>query len=125
MIAGYAALSRMREPEGWACLAPVAVLPSMQNGAAAPKKPDGGNYHIGTRLVQELAMVSGMGKQADRPRTIVVLGKPGFYQRAGFSLKRARKLSSPYPIEYTLIARSSEDAPEGTLIYPSAFSELG
>jgi hypothetical protein len=37
-IAGYAALSRMRAPQGWACLAPVAVLQRFRNGAMAPEE---------------------------------------------------------------------------------------
>ncbi len=39
-IVGYAALSKMRAPQGWACLAPVAVLPEFQNAAAAPDNVD-------------------------------------------------------------------------------------
>ncbi len=126
VIAGYAALSRMRAPEGWACLAPVAVLPRFQNGAAAPNEDMRRTFAIGTRIVRELAesldpfgRLRSEGK--DVPSTIVVLGKPSFYERAGFSLARAQRLTSPYPLDHTLIARPGDDLPEETLVYPAAF----
>lgn len=55
------------------------------------------------------------------PHTIVVVGKPSFYERAGFSLGRAQQLSSPYPLSQTLIARRGDDIPEEELVYPRAF----
>ncbi len=126
VLAGYAALSRMRAPEGWACLAPVAVLPRFQKQAADPRAADRKFFVIGTNLVSMLAgsvrINQGFREEGnDAPSTILVLGKPGFYERAGFSLARAQKLTSPYPIEFTLISRSGEDIPEETLVYPPAF----
>ena len=39
-IGAYAAISRMVEPAGWGCLAPVAVWPDWQRGLAAwPRVP--------------------------------------------------------------------------------------
>ena len=35
-IAGYAALWRLKKPENWAFLAPIAVAPTFQGAAAAP-----------------------------------------------------------------------------------------
>lgn len=135
-IGGYYALSRMQAPEGWACLAPVAVLPEWQGGALAENNPNmqpGGPkdavyrspWRFGSRMMQELASFYEISTSSfhDRlPETIVVLGKPSFYGRAGFSLERARRLSSPYPVEYTLILRRGDDVPETELIYPKAFS---
>jgi len=126
VIAGYLALSRMRAPEGWACLAPVAVLPKFQNGAAAPSKAMQRTFAVGTRLVRELVdsldlFARWRSEGKDVPSTIVVLGKPSFYERAGFSLARAQRLTSPYPIDHTLIARPGDDVPEETLVYPPAF----
>ena len=128
-IVGYAALSRMRAPEGWACLAPLAVLPSFQRGAAAPDESQRRFYAIGTRLVREIATIVDCSEQLRAggpivPTTIVVVGRPSFYERAGFSAARAQSLTSPYPLEYTLIARPGDDTPAEALVYPPAFSGL-
>ena len=137
-IGGYYALSRMQAPEGWACLAPMAVRPEWQGGRLAERNPNmevGGPkdemyrspWRFGTRMLQELEAMFEIPLErlpANAPETIVVLGKPSFYGRYGFSLERARKLKSPYPLEYTLILRRGEDVPEAELIYPRAFSEV-
>ena len=106
-IVGYYALSRMKAPKGWLCLAPVAIAPDHQR------------QRIGQRMIgllTEWARISGT--------TVVVLGQPGFYGRAGFSLERAGKLTSPYPVTQTLLAGPGVDVPEETLIYPPAFEGL-
>lgn len=130
VIAGYAALSRMRAPEGWACLAPLAVLPRFQRGAAAPANDLRSAYAVGTRLAQAIATTVQLpatdrtdGGQA-LPTTVVVLGRPAFYERVGFSTARARNLISPYPLTHTLIARPGDDVPSERLIYPPAFAML-
>ncbi|UWQ75941.1 GNAT family N-acetyltransferase [Leisingera sp. M658] len=134
-IGGYYALSRMQAPEGWACLAPMAVRPEWQGGKLAENNPNmevggtedqlyRGPWRFGTRMLQELAQCYEMPTEAidgKLPETIVVLGKPSFYGRYGFSLQRAQKLSSPYPLEYTLILRRGDDVPVAELIYPQAF----
>lgn len=127
VIGAYAALSRMRNPEGWACLAPLAVLPEFQNGALAPNQSTKAYYSFGTRLVKDIVMITSHKTRENTtntnfPDTIVVLGKPNFYQRAGFDLLRAQKLISPYPLKYTLIARPGDDIPEEELQYPSSFT---
>ena len=118
-IGGYAAISRMVAPEGWYCLAPVAVWPEWQGGAL------GQSFHFGTRLVSAIADQfndpHGLEPEA---RTLVVLGKPSFYARCGFSLERAARLHSPWPVDHTLIARPGDDVPEETLVYPAAFDGL-
>ncbi len=101
---GYLAFSRMVAPEGWLALAPVAVAPVW-----AGKR-------LGTRMVTgavRLMAIKGM--------TVVVLGSPTFYARAGFSQSRAEQLETPYPKDFTLIARPGMDIPRKKLIYPKAF----
>lgn len=130
-IAGYYALSRMIAPVGWACLAPVAVWPEFQNGALAksnPSKVASSQWRVGSRMMQELqtAMETSTVSSSNAlfPEAIVVLGKPSFYERFGFSRNRARNLTTPYPIEYTMILGAGDDAPTQTLIYPSAFDDM-
>jgi len=136
-IGGYLALSRMQAPEGWACLAPMAVRPEWQGGRlakgnsnreqerpkdAAHRRP----WRFGARMLQELQSLYDIPSkefQDQLPKTIVVLGKPSFYGRSGFNLRRAQKLSSPYPLNYTLILRRGDDVPVEALIYPPAFSK--
>lgn len=132
-IAGYFALSRMRAPVGWVCRAPVAVLPEWQDGRLVEGNPkwqagmaDEERYRapwrIGGRMMREVAAVIGVGP--DRPECVVVLGRPSFYERFGFSKDRACNLSSPYPIESTMILGGGEDAPNEALIYPKAFDGI-
>jgi len=119
----------MVAPEGWFCLAPVAVWPEWQRGALGRNDGDSrpNPYHFGTRLVSMLVTVvrnSSVYSIGGATRTLVVLGKPSFYARCGFSLERAARLTSPYPIEHTLIARPGDDMPEAELIYPAAFAAV-
>lgn len=137
-IGGYFALSRMQAPAGWACLAPIAVRPEWQGGRLAdslPKVYAAGvevkrhrpSFRFGSRMLQELEAMFEIPLErlpAGVPNTIVVLGKPSYYGRYGFSLERAQKLQSPYPLEYTLILRRGEDSPAQTLVYPQAFSQV-
>lgn len=135
-IAGYASLSRMQAPKGWACLAPVAVLPEFQNAAAAPDDAHRKHYAIGTRLVSEIVLATktvqdlrarGMDlytNDTDVPTAIVSLGSPSFFERAGFSAARARNLTTDYPAKDILIARQGDDIPFETLVFPAAFAEF-
>ena len=103
-IAGYAALSEMRSPEGWLCLAPVAIAPEFQG------------FGHGRRMVGMLA------EWARRSGVfLVVLGAPDFYRRCGFSSERAARLDAPYPVSHLLLAGPGEDVPKVTLTYPRAF----
>lgn len=102
---GYAALSWMRAPSGWLCLAPVAAAPDMQGRG------------IGTELVARA-----LAWAAERDAYVVVLGDPAWYGARGFSRERAAQLSSPYPVSHTLLAGPGMDVPAQTLIYPPAFS---
>ena len=137
-IGGYFALSRMQAPAGWACLAPMAVRPEWQGGKLAEQNPNmevGGAkeelyrspWRFGSRMMQELEALFDLPVErlaVKMPETIVVLGKPSFYGRYGFRTDRAQNLTSPYPLEYTLILRRGEDSPAQTLIYPQAFSQV-
>lgn len=103
-VVAYAGLSRMRAPAGWLCLAPVAVAPDWQRRRI-------GKRMVG--LIAEWARLSGV--------TVVVLGEVPFYAKAGFSADRAARLTSPYPVDHTLLAGPGSDAPAETLVYPAAF----
>lgn len=121
-IAAYAGLSRMQEPAGWACLAPVAVWPAYQRGACATSEDDRRLFAFGTRLVREISTVArAEDKPPPFPLEVVVLGDPGFYGRAGFSQTRAQALRSPYPIAHTLLAGTGPEQPGAALVYPKAF----
>jgi putative acetyltransferase len=129
-IGAYAGISRMIAPKGWHALAPVAVLPEWQGGALGRDQAGAGNdYRLGTRVVQEAAgmyiehshAIGAGPAPEDGTPTLVVLGKPSFYARCGFSSARAARLASRYPVEYLLIARAGNDIPEATLIYPAVF----
>lgn len=106
-IIGYFALSNMRAPKTWLCLAPVAIHPDWQGKRH-------GRRMIG--MLTEWARIAGCH--------VVVLGQVGFYERAGFSQARAARLSTPYPVEHTLLAGPGTDAPQETLTYPKAFEGL-
>lgn len=103
-IVGYLALSRLLAPQGWLALAPVAIGPAWQG------------RRLGARLV---AMTMQLVKI--KQQSVVVIGKPSFYARAGFSHQRAAKLRLPYPLEFTGYFGPGVDVPEATLIYPAAF----
>lgn len=103
-IVGHLALSRLVAPAGWLALAPVAVHPDWQG------------RRIGSRFVAGVARLLSI-----RGQSVVVLGKPSFYARAGFSLSRAAALVAPYPNDHLLILRAGVDAPAETLVYPAAF----
>ncbi len=106
-IVGYYALSYFSAPEGWLCLAPVAIAPDLQ-----------GQRH-GKRMVGLL------GAWAAAARAyVVVLGDAAFYGQCGFSSGRAARLTSPYPIGHTLLAGPGTDVPAQTLNYPAAFKDL-
>jgi putative acetyltransferase len=73
----------------------------------------------GTSLVKEvrrLCLAEG--------RTLVVLGDPEFYRRAGFYSERAAGLVTPQDRGVVLIARPGEDVPEARLVWPDAFAGL-
>jgi len=106
-VVGYYAVSQMRAPQGWLCLAPVAIDPEWQ-----------GSGH-GRRMLGMLTEWARMSQTF-----VVVLGAPEFYARAGFDRARAARLTSPYPITHTLLAGPGADVPEETLIYPKAFEDF-
>lgn len=103
-LVGYAALSWMKRPAGWVCLAPVAVDPALQRRG------------IGGKLMKAV-----QNWLTERDLTAVVLGDPSYYGKRGFSSARAQNLISPYLVEHTLLAGPGKGAPAETLVYPPAF----
>ncbi len=104
-LVGYAALSRMTAPDQWLALAPVGVAKARQGRG------------IAAQIVRALLF--------DAPSPVVVVGKPSYYERFGFSASSARDLRSLYPLAYTAIYPSDTCVPSGTeLIYPRAFQDI-
>jgi len=107
--AGYLAVSRFTAPEGWLCLAPVAVHPAWQRGGR-------GQFMVRS-IVDECVNTL--------QRSLVVLGDGKFYRRCGFLATRAARLNTPYGTQNTLLAAPGMDVPAETLIYPQPFAALG
>ena len=103
-MVGYVGLSRLVAPEGWLALAPVAIAPAWQG------------RRLGARLVGRVMQLVRIKQQR-----VVVIGKPSFYARAGFSQVRAAGLKLPYPLEYTGYFGPGDDVPAAEVIYPAAF----
>jgi putative acetyltransferase len=131
-IGAYAGISRMVAPDGWFALAPVAVLPEWQGGALGREKPEMQPYfRFGTRIIRQTAQLFTefshlilWTKGTGLTPTLVVLGKPSFYARCGFSSGRAARLVSGYPVKNLLIARPGDDVPDERLVYPRAFDAV-
>ncbi|MCE8508237.1 N-acetyltransferase [Ruegeria pomeroyi] len=102
-LLGYAALSWMRAPDGWLCLAPLAVAPKAQGRG------------IGSKVLQLTLKWA-----AERDLTIVVLGDPAYYEPRGFSRARASALHAPYPNDHLMLAGPGGNVPEARLVYPLA-----
>ncbi|MEQ8988064.1 MAG: N-acetyltransferase [Marinovum algicola] len=106
-IVGYYALSQFRAPQGWLCLAPLAVAPDLQG------------HSFSRRMIRQLTEWAKLTGQY-----VVVMGQVELYEKFGFRKDRAAHLTSPYPIEHTLLAGPGEDAPKATLRYPKPFEQL-
>ena len=113
VVVGYIAFSRLNVEgeDGTApavALAPLAVYTEYQQQG------------IATRLVREgHACLAAMGETLS-----VVVGEPGYYNRFGYSHRRATYFESDYQSPY-LMALSFGAAPwEGRLVYPQAFAAL-
>jgi putative acetyltransferase len=89
-------------------LAPMAVLPNYQG------------RQIGSSLVQHgLSELCARGE-----RIVIVLGHKEYYPRFGFSCKKARDLSSPFPADAFMALELAEGAltgVRGAVRYPAAF----
>lgn len=105
-IAGYYALSYLVKPKGWLALAPVAIDPAVQR------------QKFGKRMI---GMLSEWARLSHTP--VVVLGNPDFYEKTGFDRELAANLSSPYPIENTMVV-GVKQALTKTLVYPDAFKDM-
>lgn len=101
-IIGYAGLAKMNTPKGWLALAPVAIAPAHQGRG------------FGKRLVGMMTQWAEMSGQ-----TLVVLGAPEFYAKAGFT-PLPEGFDAPYPRDHLLTAGPLKTK-EKRLIYPKAF----
>jgi putative acetyltransferase len=99
------AVSPFEVPGDWLCLAPLATAPEEQGRGVATALL----RHVVAELMAE-------------KRTVVVLGPPSLYARAGFSTERAARLVTPYPLGATSIARPGSDMPAVRLVYDPAFA---
>ena len=102
-LIGYFALSYLVKPKGWLALAPVAVAPEHQR------------HGYGKRM---MGMLSEWSRISGTP--VVVVGNPDFYRKSGFSREAAAGLTSPYPLEFTMLSGAA-GVPKGVLQYPKAF----
>lgn len=112
-IIGHVLFSRMsietgNGPVSAVALAPVAVLPDHQRRG------------IGEQLIRNaLDLLRAQGE-----RIVIVLGRPDYYSRFGFSSEKARSLESPFPPEAFMAMELSPAALEGIrgkVKYPAAF----
>jgi putative acetyltransferase len=108
-VVGHIMFSKLEAPEKSLALAPVAVLPNIQQTG------------IGSSLIYE-----GIAQtRSDGWRTIFVLGEPGYYQRFGFSLSDAKPYPCEYAGDYFMALHIGEAAPVAEVVYPAPFQELG
>lgn len=103
-IIGYAGLAKMTTPKGWLALAPVAIRPDLQ----------GRGY--GKRLVGMITQWAEMSEQ-----TLVVLGEPGFYTKAGFA-PLPEEFDAPYSHAHLMTAGPVKSK-DKRLTYPKAFGK--
>ncbi len=94
-----------------ASLAPVAVLPDCQRRG------------IGSALIREgLAACAARGCEA-----VIVVGEPAYYERFGFSARRAHHLASPYAGEFCMalaLTPGALDCGAGKILYSAPFHDL-
>ena len=111
-LVGHVMFSRMSAPFKALGLAPVAVLPDWRRKG------------IAARLIEDGIKWA----RKDDWAAIFVLGKPGYYQRFGFSVAKAENFESPYAGPY-LMALALQDnnlpAHSGRIDYAPAFIALG
>lgn len=99
-VVAYLALSRLVAPEGWLALAPLAVAPEWQG------------KRLGSRLLAGVMKLA-----AIKAQSVVVVGKPTFYQRAGFVFGG---MQTPYPAEVVGVFGGTGCA----AVYPAAFDGI-
>lgn len=104
---GYIAFARLKNPEGWWSLSPVAVNPARQGRG------------IGGELIRYgLDHARRAGAKA-----VTVLGDPDYYARFGFTRKAAEKLRTPFAgpwyMLYPIAPRTAGS--DVTVDYPPTF----
>lgn len=110
-IVGHILFSRLKAPRDCLALAPVSVAPHRQGQG------------IGSMLVRDgLARARDAGWQ-----TVLVLGKPGYYGRFGFTAAAADRFETEYPKAYflalDLVPRAAGEL-SGKAVYPEPFDAL-
>ena len=106
-IAGHIAFSKIHindQFSGWYGLAPVSVLPSLQNQG------------IGSKLIKE-GLLQLKQKSANG---WVLLGEPRFYQRFGF-IAHPNLVLQGVPAKYFQVLSLATDIPKGSVKYHPAF----
>lgn len=109
VILGHVAMSRLKSPERALALAPVAVVPPAQSQG------------MGTALIRQA--VNDARQQG--ASLILVLGKPEYYRRFGFSADEASAFQCEYAGPNFMALRLSNTAPKaGAVVYATAFAKL-
>lgn len=106
-IAGHIAFSKIKvnnQFSGWYGLAPVSVLPSIQNQGVGSKLVAAG--------LSQLKLLDAKG--------CVLLGEPSYYKRFGFK-SYADLILEGVPPEYFQALSFGSDIPKGTVKYHAAF----
>jgi len=108
VVAGFIAMSPLREPAGALALAPLAVSPQYQRSG------------VGSALVE-----AAMARARAAASLIFVLGDVGYYQRFGFSVDVASAFDCVYAGPHFMALRISPAAPNtSAVVYSPRFSEL-
>jgi len=109
VVAGFIAMSHLREPADALALAPLAVNPQYQGTG------------VGSALV-EAAIARARTANAS---LIFVLGDTNYYQRFGFLVDAAAAFDCAYAGPHFMALRISPAAPgAGAVVYSARFSEL-
>lgn len=110
-VVGHVLFSKLEEPDKALALAPVAVLPKVQNNG------------IGSKLIQ-----AGL-EEAKRNKCSVafVLGNPKYYERFGFNLEEAKQYNCCYAGDYFMALHFglSDNTHSDKVVYTQPFSDLG
>lgn len=110
-LVGHLCFSKLRSPEGYVALAPIAVRPHAQRRG------------IGSALIRRgIDIIEQRGFDG-----IILLGEPAYYQRFGFRVDAAAPLESEYPKAYLQALQFGRAGPFATatpLTYAAAFDTI-
>ncbi|MBV1900298.1 MAG: N-acetyltransferase [Kordiimonadaceae bacterium] len=109
-VVGHVLFSNLEEPDRALSLAPVGVLPEVQNNG------------IGSKLIQ-----AGLEEaKKNKCKVIFVLGEPEYYKRFGFSVEEAKRFSCCYAGDYFMALHLdfSKNLTSHEVVYTSPFRDL-